>query len=127
MTALASRRPADITKAVAAVLGLLAQGPSHSINAVMILNSLGQLDAAFDVASAYLVERGPLMASIRWRPGQLSVENQHRRKTNMLFVPIAAPMRADPRFMTLVTDMGLTQYWDRMGVTPDFLVGSGPR
>jgi hypothetical protein len=121
MTALASRRPADVERAVAAVLRQVGQGPSHSINAIMILNGLGDLDRAFDVASAYLLERGPLLASVRWRPGQLSVDNQRRRKTNMLFVPVSAAMRADPRFIPLVRDIGLVDYWSRVGVRPDFL------
>lgn len=121
MIALAGRRPADVERAVQSVLGLLGQGPSHSVNAMMILNGLGEVDRAFDVASAYLLERGPLLANVRWRPGQLTVDQQRRRKTNMLFVPVAAPMQSDPRFMKLVTEIGLADYWQKLGVTPDFL------
>lgn len=124
MTAIASGRPADISSAVDSVLGLISQGPSNALNAIMILNGLGEVDRAFDVAFAYLLEQGPLLASVRWRPGQMSVNDQRRRKTNMLFVPVAAAMRADPRFMPLVTEMGLANYWDRAGVTPDFLLRS---
>lgn len=121
MVALASRRPADVAGAVESVLRLVASGPSHALNAIMILNGLGELDRAFAVADAYLLERGPLLASIRWRPGQMSVSDQRRRKTNMLFVPVAAGMQADPRFVPLVTGIGLADYWERSGVTPDFL------
>jgi hypothetical protein len=39
----------------------------------------------------------------------------------MLFVPVAAAMRADPRFIALTADIGLKDYWDRVGVVPDFL------
>ena len=126
MTAIAGRRPADVERAVELTLGLLALGPSNSVNAIMILASLGKLDAAFDVASAYLLERGPLLANIRWRPDQLSVDTQRRRKLNMLFVPVTAGMRADPRFMTLATQIGLAKYWDQVGIAPDFMAAAAP-
>ncbi len=87
----------------------------------MILNGLGEIDRAFAVAEAYLLERGPLMASVRWRTGQVSINDQRRRKTNMLFVPVSAPMRADRRFLPLTKDVGLADYWARSGIVPDFL------
>lgn len=121
MAAMASRRPADSARAAESALALLAKGPSNALNAIMILNGLGDIDRAFAAAEAYFLERGPLQASVRWRPGQLAVADQRRRKTNMLFVPAAAAMQADPRFLPLVTDMGLVDYWRRAGVTPDFL------
>jgi tetratricopeptide (TPR) repeat protein len=121
MAALASRRPADVSRAVAAVTGLFSHGPGAAVNAVMMLTGLGEIDRAFDVARAYLLEQGPLMASVRWRPGQISVNDQRRRKTNMLFVPVAAPLRADPRFLELTQQIGLAQYWRAAGVVPDFL------
>lgn len=121
MLALRSRRSEDADLTEARLLGLLSQGPSHSVHAIMILAGLGRIDAAFSVADAYLLERGPLMASVRWRDGQVSINDMRRRLTNMLFLPVTAPMRADPRFLALVDDMGLTAYWSRVGVRPDFL------
>jgi DNA-binding winged helix-turn-helix (wHTH) protein/tetratricopeptide (TPR) repeat protein len=121
MTALDSRRPADIESAVKLVLDLVTEGPSNSISAVLILNGLGEVDRAFDVAFAYLLERGPLLASVRWEVGQISINDQRRRKTNMLFLPVAAGMRTDPRFMSLTADIGMVDYWKRAGITPDFL------
>lgn len=121
MTALASRRPADVAQAADAMTGLVSQGPSHSVHAIMILNALGEVGRAFDVAHAYLLEQGPLMASVRWRAGQVSINDHRRRKTNPLFVPVSAPMRADGRFAALVERIGLVDYWRRVGVTPDYL------
>lgn len=121
MTALISRQRSDMEKAAAALIGLVAAGPSHSVSAVMVLNALGEIDRAFVIAEAYLLERGSLMASVRWRPGQVSINDQHRRMTNMLFVPVSAAMRADPRFLRLTDEIGLDDYWSRAGVTPDFL------
>lgn len=119
--AMITRTARDLSEAVGSVLKMLANGPSESVSAVMLLAGLGEIDRAFEVAFAYLLERGPLMASVQWRPGQLSIADQHHRKTNMLFLPVANPMQADPRFMQLMGDIGLTRYWDTMKVEPDFL------
>jgi len=121
ITALDTRRPADIAAAVTSALSTLKLGPSMAVSAVMYLNGLGEIDRAFDVASAYLLERGPLIASLRWRNGQVSINDQRHRKTNMLFIPSAAAMRADKRFIGLTEQIGLRSYWDRIGVQPDFL------
>lgn len=121
MTAMVTRRPADVAAAVTAVLSLVSRGPSNSVNAVVILCGLGEIDRAYEVSTAYLLERGPLMASVRWRDGQVSINDQHRRKSNMLFIPVAEAMRADKRFLELTAQIGLSSYWERIGVLPDFL------
>lgn len=121
MSALASRRPADVARAAEMVIGDLAHGPSLSINALLILSGMGEIDRAFEVAEAYLLERGPLMATVRWQAGQVSINDQRRRKTHMLFTPGAAPMRDDPRFLSLTREVGLEAYWRAAGITPDFL------
>lgn len=121
LAAIASRRPADVARAADRLVDEVTRGPSNAINALLLLNGLGQMDRAFDVANAYLLEDGPLMASVRWRPGQVTVNDQRRRKTHMLFVPAATAMRGDPRFITLTDRIGLADYWRRAGVTPEFL------
>jgi hypothetical protein len=121
MMALATRRPADVSAVVQSVLSSLAHGPGLSVNAVLILNGLGEIDRAFDVTSAYLLERGPLVANLRWGPGQFPVNDQRRRKTSMLFVPVSAQMRGDPRFLELTRLTGMESYWERSGIVPDFL------
>jgi hypothetical protein len=73
------------------------------------------------LAEAYYLEQGPIIAAMKWRPGQPFVPDQRRRKTNMLFTPVAATMQRDPRFQPLMNRMGLTNYWDRRGIVPDFL------
>lgn len=121
MTALASRRPKDIGLAVDRLVAEVTRGPSNAVTALLLLNGLGAVDRAFDVAEAYLLESGQLMASVRWRPGQLAVNDQRRRKSHMLFVPVTAAMRADPRFTSLVDRIGLSAYWSAAGVRPDVL------
>ena len=121
LTGIAGRRPADVSRAADRLVDEVTRGPSNAINALLLLNGLGEIDRAFDVANAYLLEDGPLMASVRWRPGQVTVNDQRRRKTHLLFVPVTAPMPADARFHMLTERIGLTEYWRRAGVTPDFM------
>ncbi|HUD95505.1 hypothetical protein [Sphingobium sp.] len=50
-----------------------------------------------------------------------SITDQHRRVTQLLFLPVTKPLRDDTRFLPLCEEMGLTAYWNAAGVTPDFL------
>jgi DNA-binding winged helix-turn-helix (wHTH) protein/tetratricopeptide (TPR) repeat protein len=115
-----SGAPADRDKAASAVTQGIAKSPAAVINALMLLNIIGAVDTGFDVAHAYFLERGPLIAALRWRPDGEVHMDQRRRKTNPLFVPSSAPMRADPRFEPLVRDMGLDRYWTERGIQPDY-------
>ena len=119
--AAASRRPDEIDAAVAGILEGVGRSVAAVINAMMLFNLMGATDKAFELAEAYYLERGPIIAAMTWRPGQPSVPDQRRRKTNMLFTPIAARMQQDPRFMPLMEDIGLAEYWRRRNVVPDFL------
>ena len=120
--ALASRRPAEIERAANRLIREVTFSPTQSVNAIMLLCGLGEVDRAFQVANAYLLEQGSLVASVRWRTGQFSLNDQRRRMTNMLFLPCSAPMRADPRFAVLMERTGLHDYWIRAGVRPDHLL-----
>jgi hypothetical protein len=101
-------------------------GNSHAAtNALTLLGGLGEIDRAFAVADAYLLERGPMMASVRWRENGMPFRDQRRRNTIALFIPSTTGMRDDPRFAGLVRDVGLVDYWRAAGVTPDYLKRSG--
>lgn len=110
-----------VEAATAQILAGVSQSVAAVVNALMLLNLMRATDAAFDVAIAYYLEEGPIIAAMQWRPGQPVVPDQRRRKTNMLFTPVAATMRRDARFMPLMHRMGLTDYWERRGIGPDFL------
>jgi len=112
---------AAVQDAVVKIMAPVSQNPGAVVNAMMLLNVMGALDQAFALAEAYYLERGPLLAAVQWRRGQALAPDQLRRKTNMLFVPSAERMRADPRFLPLIEDMGLMNYWREAGVSPDFL------
>ncbi|MES2905407.1 MAG: hypothetical protein V4696_14580, partial [Pseudomonadota bacterium] len=116
-----TKQPDAIEAATMGVMAGVTTSVAGVVNAMMLLNLMGSIDAAFALAEAYYLERGPIMAATRWSEGQPFVFDQRRRKTNMLFTPISATMQRDPRFLPLMNDMGLTDYWKRRGVLPDFL------
>lgn len=120
LTALETRKPSDIEIVVRQVLELFSKGPSAAILGVLHMVTVGRVELAMDMARAYLLEEGPLIAGVRWRPGQISVNDQRRRKTHMLFLPVAAPLRAHPNFDALVQKIGLKAYWRQARVVPDF-------
>lgn len=123
LAALGGDRPADRARTVDRLLAEVSETPSAVVNALLLLNGLGEVDPALAVAQAYYLEDGPIMAATRWRAGQMAVNDQRRRKTHMMFVPVTAPMRADPRFEDLVQRIGLDRYWRDVGVQPDFRQG----
>lgn len=116
-----SGQPGAIAGVSQRLLAGVRENVAAVVNAMMLLNVMGALDQAFDLAQAYYLERGPLIAALDWRPGQPVVPDQRRRKTNMIFTPLAAPMQQDPRFMPLMEEIGLADYWARRGIAPDFL------
>ena len=120
-----TKQPAAVGAAVDRVMADVAHSVAAVVNAMMLLNHLGAIDRAFDLARAYYLEQGPILAALSWRPGQPVIRDQRRRKTNMMFTPTAAAMRSDPRFMPLMQQIGLADYWDKRGIRPDFLQERG--
>ena len=116
-----SRQRADVLAATKLVMTGVERSVAAVVNAMMLLNLMGATDAAFDLARAYYLEQGSIIAAMQWRPGQPAVPDQRRRKTNMLFTPTAEAMQRDSRFMPLMREMGLLDYWQRRGIWPDFL------
>ena len=121
LAAAGTKQPAAVGAAVDQVMAGVSRSVAAVVNGMMLLNHLGATDRAFDLARAYYLEQGPIIAAVSWRPGQPMIQDQRRRKTNMLFTPTAAAMRSDPRFMPLMQQMGLADYWDKRGIRPDFL------
>ena len=82
----------------------------------MSLSALGDVDGAFKAANAlfavtegHRAKRGSPASSAAWRFAP------------WMFIPPTAPMRADPRFAQLCDGIGLTDYWAKQGVQPDYL------
>lgn len=126
MRALASGTTADTAAAVAANRAASARGPSQAVISINNLCALGAVDDAFDAVEGYLLHRGPLTVPLLHNNATPSMTDLHRRKTQMLFVPVSAPIRADPRFPRLMEDIGLADYWRRTGLGPSHLDGRAP-
>lgn len=120
ISAAQSRNPVEIDQAVARVMASTQRSVAAVVNAMMLLNLMGATDRAFDLARAYYLEQGPLIVATQAGPGQPIVPDQRRRKTNMLFTPMAAAMQRDPRFPALMEAMGLADYWRKRGIMPDY-------
>lgn len=100
------------------------QGPAQGLAAVIHLAGLGEADAAMRVAEGYLLRRGSVSVGVHKTASDPSITDQHRRVTQMLFLPVTADLRAHPRFLPLCEEMGMAAYWEAAGVTPDFLIGA---
>ena len=121
LKALGSRSQADIDAAMASTIALISRNPSAAARGICVAAKLGDLDAAFAMAEAYLLRRGPSVGVLPSGPELLAVTDGRWQITMLLFIPATAPMRADPRFMVLCRDMGMVDYWRASGTRPDFL------
>lgn len=112
--------PEQIESAVAASRRIAAAGPAQAIASLFGLGLLNASDDAFEVAEAYYLRKGSVPVPLRHTVGELSVNEQHRRVTQILFTPVFASMRTDPRFRSLCEHIGLSNYWEISGLNPDF-------
>lgn len=100
-------------------------GPANAVAALQALCALSEIDPAFAVARGYYMGEGAPASQARPEPGGLSVPDQHRRVTQLLFIPALRQMRDDRRFAMLCEDIGLSQYWRKNSILPDFLAERG--
>jgi len=93
--------------------------PALASTTILVLSELGELDAAFEVAEGFLLGRGSLIVrSDSNREGPL-VHTPGWRNTYGLFTPPTKAMRLDPRFKSLASGLGLSDYWKKGGIGPD--------
>lgn len=118
LKALDTHAPADVEAARLACIGMARKDPKNANLAVMVLGALGQTEAALETAEGFLLSRGKVISSDQ---SDSTVNNFNRRNTPWLFTPPLAAMRADPRFLRLCEEFGLTAYWRARGVKPDFM------
>ena len=123
LRALDTRAPGDVEAARIANVRAAPRSPGFANTALHNLAMIGEIDAAFDVAFGYFLRRGPLITSLWGGAGELPVSALRWRRTMALFVPPAAPMRADPRFDELMEAMGIAKYWRQRNVRPDYQLG----
>jgi TolB-like protein len=83
------------------VLDCFQSGDLAAGQSLMVLAALGDEDSAFVIARTIFVA-------------------ERRGGHDILFAPATASMRADPRFMPLMKDLGLLRYWRLSARWPDF-------
>ena len=120
-TARASGDPAALEQAAAASFEMAGGGPGRAIAALFALGLLDRPREQLAVASAYYLREGPSPVPVRRIEGEPSINDQHRRVTQILFTPAFAEAREHPEFMRLCDRIGLSDYWQSTGSTPDFL------
>ena len=89
--------------------------------AVMICGALNQVDLAFDICDGFLLWRGKIVRASENKASQLGSDAMWRAGIQWLFTPPCASLRADNRFAPLCEAVGLTDYWHKRGVQPDYL------
>ena len=119
ITALETRDPVDIAKARAASLSAAPQSPGLGVHAIMIMAALQEVDAAYSIINGLLLRRGGLVTQVRSEQGPSPASDPLWRQTQWLFTPATRSLRADPRFPSLCSDIGLSEFWSRRGVAPD--------
>ncbi len=112
----------DIAKARDAILQSAPHGPANAGQGVMLLSSLGELDAAYEIANGLLLARGRSVGSIQASIDPRLINSQSWRRTQWLFIPATENLRGDDRFSDLCRDLGLLDYWRMVQVWPDDIV-----
>ncbi|HET7816877.1 MAG TPA: winged helix-turn-helix domain-containing protein [Sphingomicrobium sp.] len=93
--------------------------PAVAAWAILTLSTLGELDAAFDVANGFLLGRGQIIVHSRESDGRSAARERGWRNTYGLFTPPTKAMGLDSRFAPLAEGLGITDYWRRRGIGPD--------
>ncbi len=120
LPALDDRSPAKIANARHASVDAVKRDPRLTSQAVLAMSALGEIDTAFDLTNGLLVFQAPGASSPNNRMREPRASSTAWRFTPWLFTPPVAPLRADPRFAALADGIGLTAYWTKRGIKPDY-------
>lgn len=118
LPALDQRTPASIAAARSANVDAVQKDLRLTSQAALVLSALGEIDAAFEITNAFFAVEE---SNDSRRAAKGPVKSTAWRFTPWLFTPPIAPMRADPRFESLVDGIGLTDYWKAHKIRPDYL------
>ena len=111
LTALATRSPSDIERAIEAVLRKGRDIEQERLNVALQAASLARVDLALDILEGVFLGAG------EWA---LRSADKVSLSTHPLFQPHAAPLWREPRLGRLLEAIGLERYWQRSGTVPDF-------
>lgn len=123
LAALDQRTPASIAAARKANLEAAKQDLGLSNQAASVMSALGEIDAAFEIADALFAVHRPRDLYPQTGANRPAVKSTAWRFAPWLFTPPTAPMRADPRFKAICDEIGLTDYWAKRGIRPDYQLG----
>lgn len=112
---------AAIDAAAEASLDLARSGPVNAMAAIFALGILDRQERLFELTEGYYLRGGGGPVPVSHSGVELSLNEQHRRLTQVLFTPVFAKARKDPRFMVICERIGLRDYWEDSGLVPDFL------
>jgi hypothetical protein len=119
LVALNQHSPSAIAATREACVNGARKSPLLASQGVTILALLGQIDTAFEIANGLLLARGPIVRQDQIGSDSTS-DASWRISTQWMFTPAARPMFHDPRFLQLCQGIGLTDYWRRRNVKPDY-------
>lgn len=97
---------------------LMPQGRGYIENAIRLNAALGRPDEAFRLMEHYYLAPTAKLPAQRFA-GQRNYGTPEDRLTELLFVPPVDRLHADPRFLALLTRIGLADYWRTSGTRPD--------
>lgn len=111
-----NRDPREIGDVMESQTRLTRQSSPDAESAIEFACLFGKIDTAFEIGRALFLSDG---YAIPDSPNSTDVTLESRN-TRLLFLATTQPMRADPRFETLVNDIGLARYWRESGSMPDY-------
>lgn len=123
LAALDQRTPANIAAARKANVEAAERDLSLSSQAIDVLSALGEVDSAFEVVDALFAVDVASRPRVQSATGRPPLKSTAWRFAPWLFIPPTAALRADPRFRTLCDGIGLTEYWAKRGIKPDYQLG----
>ena len=110
LLAMENPTPVAVGAAVKASLDHSRRFPQSPGQLMMAMSALGQLDAAFEMANDLFVGHA----------GARPAKGTSWRFTPFLFTPPMEAMWTDPRFEAITDAAGLTEYWSKRRIEPDF-------
>jgi tetratricopeptide (TPR) repeat protein len=119
--AMVSRDPAAIDGAMKQQVERAHLAAGSAENAFQFAAAFGRFDECFRIMDAYYFAEGFDPGELRFTRSQGTYTPRNDRLTGLLFNPVMAEVRRDPRFAALTRRLGLADYWRTAGKLPDYL------
>ena len=108
-------------------MGRAHHGAGYAEVAAQFMSTLERIDDAFAILRAYYFAEGFDPGEVRFERTTGSFTARNDRQTQFLFNRALAPLRRDARFIKLMNDLRLSDYWRASGNRPDYLAESQVR